>query len=131
MLGCCYLAHNAVERGRIGAVQRVDSHLSFVAPVTEAKIAEDAHRNDRAAHTSPDHVADPALPDVSRLRFYLFQLCWMGEQTCYSLDPIEFERTPFTAECSHQAIAPSQLTDGIVLDQVLEGDLSGVVILHE
>ena len=40
--GCCYLAHNTVEGGRIGAVQRVDGHLPFVMTITEAEIAEDA-----------------------------------------------------------------------------------------
>ena len=43
----------------------------------------------------------------------------VGEQTCYPLHPIEFERAIFAAECRHQAIAPPQLADGIIRDQLL------------
>ena len=64
---------------------------------TEAEIAQDTHRQDRAAHARPDQVADSALHDVSRLGFYLLQLCQIGEQASNPLDPIEFERTIFTA----------------------------------
>jgi hypothetical protein len=87
-----YLPHNFVEGCRVGAVQRVDGHVSVVATAAKAEIGQDTYSHDRAAHASPDDMPYTTLPDCSRLCFYLLQHGVVCEQPLDTLDPIKFER---------------------------------------